>query len=904
MRIDEVWTLLEQEAGEQGLTALAIANRLGYARSNVSNDLNQLVKEGRARKMRGKPVLYFPAVANEKHDVDDASLATFLTSNRSLRKAFSQARAAILYPPNGMNMLILGEAGVGKSMFVEMLHCWGKKMGILAASAPFIVFNCADYSNNPQLLLSHIFGCRKGAYTGSVEDKPGLVEQAQNGILFLDEVHRLPPEGQEMFFIFMDKGLYRRLGEAEATRTASVRIFAATTEDTQSQLLSTFLRRFAMSIMLPPLRERDPHERFQLIQTFFNIESATLKQHVTVSGNVLRALLTYQCKNNVGQLKSDIRFACAMAYAANQSSSPGALRVGIQHLPWYVKEDFISDTHHREMWSTLPAVNHKALEFTGHEQSIIVPAGNNDTLYERMDSRASELKMRGLGDQDIEKALERDVLAYFRQVLTNYHPAALHNVVDLQTLTLTGQVISLSTQKLPYPLSHKVYYGLATHLENAISRIKENRIIRHPQLNKIRTQYPQEFNVALDVLQLIEKMTDVRLPIDEAGFLAQFFAWEQQYGNNAKRQVKIIVAAHGAQVASAMTATAHALLAVEYANAFDVPLEKKTCEVMEDIITLLEGESAHSEVLFLVDMGSLKMFADEVRERLGMRTRTFTYVSTMHIIDAIQGALAGKELDTIYQDLLVIDSEKQQDNRRNACAQCPPVQRDEMKKLVIIVCSSAGEKAVVLHHKIESLLKDQQGQIAIKTCNLQQPDAIQEYLLGIGEQWHIAALISLLPVATEIPQFACDELFTASGITRFIHCIASQRNYFLLEDALNSVIHHVDRQRLLSEIKKFNAQVQALYDIHYTFNILIGVTMHVACLIDRIADVTCQPEGDNLALPEDRLFITLQKHLARLQQVFNVVIPQRDILALHELLLRIKNSVPLVSGATLSDAPA
>lgn len=90
-----------------------------------------------------------------------------------------------------------------------MMHKFAMEAARLTETAPFVVFNCADYANNPQL-----FGVKKGAYTGAVEQK-GLIEKANGGILFLDEVHRLTPEGQEMLFTFIDGGMYRRLGESE-----------------------------------------------------------------------------------------------------------------------------------------------------------------------------------------------------------------------------------------------------------------------------------------------------------------------------------------------------------------------------------------------------------------------------------------------------------------------------------------------------------------------------------------------------------------------------------------------------------------------------------------------------------------------------------------------------------------
>ena len=82
------------------------------------------------------------------------------------------------------------------------------------------------------------------------------MEKAQNGVLFLDEIHRLPPEGQEMLFMLLDKGEYRKLGANETSKDARVLIIAATTENLESSLLQTFLRRIPMTITMPSLEDR------------------------------------------------------------------------------------------------------------------------------------------------------------------------------------------------------------------------------------------------------------------------------------------------------------------------------------------------------------------------------------------------------------------------------------------------------------------------------------------------------------------------------------------------------------------------------------------------------------------------------------------------------------------------
>lgn len=155
--------------------------------------------------------------------------------------AIKQAKAAILYPPKGLHTLITGPTGVGKTTFAEMMYKYAVYAGAIPEDTEFVIFNCSEYAENPQLILSQLFGHIKGAFTGADQEKAGLIEKADGGILLLDEIHRLsPPEGQEMLFLLLDKNIYRKLGETEGYRKANVLIIGATTEDVNSALLNTF----------------------------------------------------------------------------------------------------------------------------------------------------------------------------------------------------------------------------------------------------------------------------------------------------------------------------------------------------------------------------------------------------------------------------------------------------------------------------------------------------------------------------------------------------------------------------------------------------------------------------------------------------------------------------------------
>ncbi|RKL61384.1 hypothetical protein DXT63_16965 [Thermoanaerobacteraceae bacterium SP2] len=158
-----------------------------------------------------------------------------------------------------------------------------------------------------------LFGHRKGAYTGADSDNPGLIELANNGILFLDEVHSLPPQGQEMLFTLIDNGTYRRLGETQSVRKANVLFLFATTKTLEETFLPTFLRRIPIVLEIPPLKERPIEERFALVKYYFTKEFKKLRinKSLIINKDVINAFLAYDWPGNIGQLEKEIKIICS-----------------------------------------------------------------------------------------------------------------------------------------------------------------------------------------------------------------------------------------------------------------------------------------------------------------------------------------------------------------------------------------------------------------------------------------------------------------------------------------------------------------------------------------------------------------------------------------------------------------
>jgi DNA-binding NtrC family response regulator len=170
----------------------------------------------------------------------------------SFREACDLARRAAASPSTVI--LIEGETGTGKGAFARAIHREGPRV-----ACPFVEVNCASLPG--QLLESELFGHEKGAFTHAQAAKPGLLELADSGTFFLDEVAETEPQVQAKILKFLDSGHYRRVGGLEE-REVDVRVIAATQKDLEEEAragrfrLDLYHRLHVIRIRIPPLRER------------------------------------------------------------------------------------------------------------------------------------------------------------------------------------------------------------------------------------------------------------------------------------------------------------------------------------------------------------------------------------------------------------------------------------------------------------------------------------------------------------------------------------------------------------------------------------------------------------------------------------------------------------------------
>jgi DNA-binding NtrC family response regulator len=152
-------------------------------------------------------------------------------------------------------VLITGESGCGKEVVARAIGS-----NSLRSTAPFVPVNCAGLPEN--LLESELFGHMKGSFTGAYRDKPGKLEMARNGTIFLDEIGEMTPRMQGLLLRFLETGEIQKVGAEHVVMAANVRVIAATNRNlreliTQGQFREDlFFRLNVIHVVVPPLRER------------------------------------------------------------------------------------------------------------------------------------------------------------------------------------------------------------------------------------------------------------------------------------------------------------------------------------------------------------------------------------------------------------------------------------------------------------------------------------------------------------------------------------------------------------------------------------------------------------------------------------------------------------------------
>ncbi len=665
---DEILHYLDKETKTVNLeelddkfTAGGIAKALNAKRNTVSLYLNQLTNEEKLVKIETRPVhflhrssfekenyklkksVYQSVTKLEQENSNQDLLKRFVQINPSLKESIERVRAAVLYPNGGLPLLINGESGTGKSYLVSLINRFCRTHKLIKKSAPFITINCAQYADNPELLTSNLFGYKKGAFTGADEDHEGAFVEADGGILFLDEVHRLGPKGQEKLFTYLDQGIVYPVGETKKGKRVHVRLCFATTEDLDTSFLTTFTRRIPVKITLPPLSQRSKEERLNLVYTLFNNEQKKITKPLSISDQVLDMLANYQPTGNIGDLKNAIKLTIARANADQKDNE--TITLTAYNLPLDVLSKSKVEVYHpssKPIMITNETEVDDLIERNFPEKKIFLNSLNKLLkVYEQSDENLAEC----------ESKLKQIVYQLFDSLLFEKNNS---DHIPLLSYVIDGVNHLFEQMKTAYQLkiSNNAVYAVSYYLferqkfQWSSEEIKNQKAL--VKLNKdVRQRYLDIYVYVTKLINLIKTNLDIELNEVDYIFLTIYLNKLEIITKTGL--IKAIVIAHGYATAGSIANVVNRLLGAHTLDAFDMPINVSTQEIADKIIDYTENNDVTHGLIILVDMGSLKEIETLFPRQINAPILLINNVSTLLALTVGESILKKRNFRKISQ---------------------------------------------------------------------------------------------------------------------------------------------------------------------------------------------------------------------------------------------------------------
>lgn len=638
-----------KEVSEEGCEASEVAEALCMKRNAASAILNELTRERYLIKKKTKPVIFQRRTHKMTETSEENVFDEFSGTSDIMNQILNKCKISVTYPGRGLPIMLLGASGVGKSTLAEKIYLYARQKQMVEKKAPFVVLNCADYANNKELLSSVLFGYKKGAFTGAVKDTEGLFDKADQGYLFLDEVHRLPPEGQEKLFRYIDTGMITPIGNGAREKNLNVRLIFATTEDIDNLMLDTFIRRIPITVTIPSYHERSSNERMQIIYKLFLQEAEILNSCLKVSSNVLNRLLFFKSKGNIGSLKNIIKISCANAFHRKKNGED-CIEVALQDLP---VQDMLQTAVGTKKECESPQWVFIDQNLQEMELISVDPVEEN-LCIDQMLEIAEEFVV---GDCTYEEFVKKnkqlvdkimDNLVYQVEVLaveTVYNEYVENILKFMQNnygIEFHGTEVKILTKLLALLNSSSVFFK-----EDKKKRFRDVQL----RLRKIIFRPAQMADV---FYKMADQMLDYHINTDLFKlFLILFFQY--QIGGDRPYYYGIIIT-HGYSTASSIASLVNQVYSQYIFDAFDMPYHTSIKQIEERVRSYLKRIDTSAGVLILADMGSILNISEKIEDMVEGNLGIINNVTTQMALEAGHNIMQKRDMEVILKTIVKYNS--------------------------------------------------------------------------------------------------------------------------------------------------------------------------------------------------------------------------------------------------------
>lgn len=881
---------------DKKVTAAELADRLNLSRQVVSHYLTRLMEDGLAVKTSTRPVYWFPVAQEEldffgtetggetegqthpERDVPSCTECVTLAAPSRLPSAFAavvgaegsqkqtveMCMAAVNYPPDGLPMLLTGESGVGKSFIARLIYEYALEQGAVEPGAPFVVLNCADYANNPELLSATLLGYKKGSFTGAGRDKDGLLKEADGGYLFLDEVHRLSFENQEKLFLFMDSGKYRPLGD-NVWKKSRVRFIFATTEKPEEVLLETFRRRITLQIPILNMRERPLDERLQMMYLFYRKEARKIGRRIKVDGKVAEALVFTPLRGNIGKMENLIQVGCANAFY-RQMNEP-VLEITLRELPEI--RGWEQDGKSYGLPSIV--VDGEGMPF---DRTVFDGGGLAELCLMWED-------IAGIPFERMETSVDSVYLNFRRMV---------KKLKSLQNMSSAGEPV----WDLFRPVCMKLLsaYGVGENgvlLEELkfLYELFKGRSPEDDMCLKLDSYFEQAMPKAFYVAgRLCRRLEETDRETGRA--LIYLFALSLHEYMVETMEFHGLIVAHGDSTASSIQKVANRACRTFVFEAIDMPMDTAIAETITKVRQYLEQVNTRKGMILLVDTGSLSQMYSSIKNDLAGDLLIVNNVTTAIALDIgikmlgrcsfLDIARAARETYTF--EVQYFEGVSKGRNIILSCMSGVGIAEKLQEAMGKVIDRSVIDIVTMDYQELRRLLDENQKDYFRQTLLILTTSALPE---GVWVPW--LNIYDILDGKGENLLWA-----SFKGILSREKFEELKREYirFFSIEGIVSRLRFLNPTVVINEVELVLLKYEQYYNLEMTGHIRLNLYMHIAFMIERLMTTDPAPEEEReLSSQESRFYGISREIFSDMEQKYRIKMNRYELSLLYELFRRI-----------------
>lgn len=846
--VDKVYKVIQEEYGDEWTDTKTIANVAGLSRNVISIYLSQLYKEGKLVKKNGRPVLWKIA----KNDVPFQNL---IGHSGSLKDIVKKCQESIVYPPNGFPLIITGPSGVGKSFLAKDIYNEAKKMKVISDDAKFVTLNAADYANNPELLSSVLFGYKKGAFTGANEDTLGLIDQADNGYFFLDEVHRLPKESQEKLFSLLDLGKFYPLGENENAHQVNVRFIFATTEDLDNFLLKTFVRRVPLHVSLPAFKDRPLTERLALITNAFKEEAIRIDRHFYITNKVIEELTKNDASGNVGAMQNEVKLLCASAYTENHQDMDIHIGSSSEDGNYIVidKDTDIND-HSGSIDNEMDLIDelHSALKKSASKKDTI---SNQILLLMKFLKKLDYLK-----DENLVQSISYKLRIGIESILNKRYGLKL-------------QLSDADIKQISFGLS--LYY------------FTDRKKVNMTELNSdFEELYPRAMYVYKQLLREIS---------DDEGFEEFNIPWLVLLFKDRIKKIESIqytgiILAHGDSTATSIQSVVNNLCGNYIFEAFDMPIDISIHEINNYVQKYIrqQKDQDHKGIFVLFDMGSLTQMFSEIKKYSNCELLVINNVTTATALDVgirIQRNDGFKEITRAANKF------------GEACGTQYYEGLSDNSNIVVSCMSGVGLSEEIKRMMLESL-SNKFEIITMDYKDLKQ--TLENHEQKFFDKTKFVVTTTDIDTNLDIDIINIYDIMEKNGYARFenlllnsgeqkpnIEALMNKMLKFFTIEGIKDRLQFLNPDVVIDEVQLITQRYQEYYDISLDGKTKLNLYMHLSLMIERMLVNSRKQENPSVSFEGDKEkeFYSVSKTIFKgIELKYNFQVNDYEISLMYQLL--------------------